>query len=76
MNIAAYALKDQIEEENQDVAKILFDENSAQKINKRITREQIDEKVKKTLERKKKNLEKIEAQMSNNKKTKKLSPLL
>jgi len=63
MNIAAYAVKDQIEEENQDIAKILFDENSAQKINKRITREQIDEKVKKTLERKKKNLEKIEAQM-------------
>ena len=63
MNIAAYAVKDQIEEENQDVAKILFDEISAQKINKRITREQIDEKVKKTLERKKKNLEKIEAQM-------------
>ena len=30
---------------------------------KRVTREQIDEKVKKTLERKKKNLEKIEAQM-------------
>ena len=63
MNIAAYAVKNQIEEENQDIAKILFDENSAQKINKRITREQIDEKVKKTLEKKKKNLEKIEAQM-------------
>ena len=63
MNIAAYAVKDQIEEENQDVAKILFDDNGTQKINKRITREQIDEKVKKTLEKKKKNLEKIEAQM-------------
>ena len=63
MNIAAYAVKDQIEEENVDVAKILFDETGAQKINKRITREQIDEKVKKALERKKKHLEKIEAQM-------------
>ncbi len=63
MNIAACAVKDQIEEENQDIAKILFDDNGAQKINKRITREQIDEKVKKTLEKKKKNLEKIEAQM-------------
>ena len=42
MNIAAYAIKDQIEEENQDVAKILFDDIGAQKINKRITREQID----------------------------------
>ena len=49
MNIASYAVKDQIEEENQDVAKILFDEVGAQKINKRITREQIDEKVKKNL---------------------------
>ena len=63
MNIASYAVKDQIEEENQNIAKILFDDNGAQKINKRITREQIDEKVKKTLEKKKKNLEKIEAQM-------------
>ena len=69
MNIAAYAIKDQVEEENQDVAKILFDENSGQKINKRITREQIDEKVKKTLEKKKKNLEKIEAQMYEQQKT-------
>ena len=63
MNVAAYAVKDQIEEENIDVAKILFDETGAQKINKRITREQINEKVKKALERKKKHLEKIEAQM-------------
>ena len=63
MNIAAYAVKDQIEEENQDVARILFEESGEKRINKRITREQIDEKVKKTLERKKKNLEKIEAQM-------------
>ena len=28
MNIAAYAVKNQIEEENQDIAKILFDENN------------------------------------------------
>ena len=63
MNVAAYAVKDQIEEENVDVAKILFDESGAQKINKRITREQIDLKVKKALERKKKHLEKIEAKM-------------
>ena len=64
MNIAAYAVKDQIEEENKDVAKILFDENIEKKINKRITREQIDQKVKMTLEKKKKNLEKIVAQMN------------
>ena len=63
MKIAAYAVKQHLEEENRDVAKILFDENNEKKINKRITREQIDEKVKKTLEKKKKNLEKIEAKM-------------
>ena len=63
MNIAANVIKDKIVEENQDIAKILFDENSSQKISKRISREQIDEKVKKTLEKKKKNLEKIEAKI-------------
>ena len=63
MNIAANVIKDKIVEENQDIAKILFDENSSQKISKRISREQIDEKVKKTSEKKKKNLEKIEAKI-------------
>ena len=37
MNVAASAVKDQIEEENMDVAKILFDESGAQRINKRIS---------------------------------------
>ena len=69
INIAANAVKDQLEKENQDVAKILFNEKSTKKTVKRITREQIDEKVKKTLERKKKNLEKIEAQMYEKQKT-------
>ena len=63
INIAATVAKDQIEKENNDVAKILFDEKSGKKATKRITREQIDEKVRKTLEKKKKNLEKIEAQI-------------
>ena len=63
INIAASAVKDQLEKENNDVAKILFDEKIGKKVTKRITREQIEEKVKKTLERKKKNLEKIEAQI-------------
>ena len=63
MTIAASVVKDQIEKENTDVAKILFDEKIGKKATKRITREQIDEKVKKTLEKKKKNLEKIEAQI-------------
>ena len=63
MNIAVSAVKEQLEKENNDVAKILFDEKIGKKVTKRITREHIDEKVKQTLERKKKNLEKIEAQM-------------
>ena len=63
INIAAYAIKDQLEKENQDIAKILFKDDSLKKINKRITRDQIGQKVKKILERKKKNLEKIEAKM-------------
>ena len=63
INIAASAVKDQLEKENQDVAKILFNEKNQTKTAKRITREQIDEKVKKALERKQKNLAKIEAQM-------------
>ena len=69
INIAADIVKDQIEKENQDVAKILFNEQKTKKNIKRITREQIDEKVKKTLEKKKKNLEKIEAQMYEKQKT-------
>ena len=53
INIAAYAIKDQLEKENQDIAKILFKDDSLKKINKRITRDQIGQKVKKILERKK-----------------------
>jgi len=63
MNVAASVVKTQIEEENMDVAKILFDDGGNKKITKRITREQIDQKVKKTLEKKKKHLEKIEAEI-------------
>ena len=69
MNIAVSAVKEQLEKDNNDVAKILFDEKIGKKVTKRITREQIDEKVKQTLERKKKNLEKIEAQMYEKQKT-------
>ena len=39
INIAATVVKDQIEKENNDVAKILFDEKSGKKATKRITRE-------------------------------------
>ena len=64
INVAAYLLKPQIQEENQDIAKLLFDDiiqNSSTK--KILTNKQIGEKVKKTLEKRKKNLEKIEAKM-------------
>ena len=64
INVAAYLLKPQIQEENKDVAKILFDEMTPIPSNKKIlSRKQIGEKIKKTLEKKRKNLEKIEAKM-------------
>ena len=64
INVAAYLLKPQIQEENQDIAKLLFDDIIQNPITKKmITNKQIGEKVKKTLEKRKKNLEKIEAKM-------------
>ena len=64
INVAAYLLKPQIQEENQDIAKLLFDDVIHNPITKKIvTNKQIGEKVKKTLEKRKKNLEKIEAKM-------------
>ena len=53
INVAAYLLKPQIQEENQDIAKLLFDDLAPSPNNKKIlTRSQIGEKVKKTLEKK------------------------
>ena len=64
INVAAYLLKPQIEEENKDVAKLLFDEMAPSPSTKKIlTRRQIGEKINKALEKKRKNLEKIEAKM-------------
>ena len=64
INVAACMLKDQIQEKNEDVAKLLFDELTPSPSNKKIlTRKQIGEKVQKALEKKRKNLEKIEAKM-------------
>ena len=61
INTAAFLLKDQIFEENQDVAKLLFDDISKSKKEKKtITRKEIDKKIKETLAKKKKHLEKIE----------------
>ena len=64
INVAAYLLKDQIQEENKDVAKLLFDD-IAPNINtkKIITRKEIGEKVQQALEKKRKNLERIEKEM-------------
>ena len=64
INVAAYLLKDQIVEENQDVANLLFDDIAKTKSDKKIlTGKEIGEKIKKTLEDKKKHLEKIEYEM-------------
>ena len=64
INVAAYLLKPQIQEENEDIAKLLYDDLTPNPNNKKIiTRKQIGEKVKKTLEKKRKNLEKIEEKM-------------
>ena len=61
INVAANLLKNQIVEENEDVAKLLFDDiNKAKSSKKVITGKEIGDKVKKALEAKKKNLEKIE----------------
>ena len=64
IDVAGYLLKEQIQENNEDVAKLLFDEFTPSPSAKRIlTRREIGEKIKKTLDKKRKNLEKIEAQM-------------
>ena len=69
INVAANLLKDQIVEENQDVAKLLFDDITKTKSEKKIlTGKEIGEKIKKTLENKKKHLQKIENEMYKNKK--------
>ena len=64
INVAAYLLKDQIQEENKDVAKLLFDDITPNITSKKIiTRKEIGEKVQKALEDKRKHLERIEKEM-------------
>ena len=64
MNVAAHLLKDQIVEENQDVAKLLFDDiNKAKSTKKVLTGKEIGEKIQKTLENKKKNLQRIQDEL-------------
>lgn len=64
INIAANLLKKRIQEKNGNVAKILFDELYTEPNSKKIiTRKEIGDKVNKTLEKRRKNLEKIEAKI-------------
>ena len=50
LNLAAHLLKDQIVEENQNVAKLIFDDIAKAKSTKKIlTRKEIGEKIQKTL---------------------------
>ena len=77
MNTAAFLLKDKIEEENKEVAKLLLDDINLNCSNKIITSKQIREKIKKTLHKKRKNLEKIEAKISEEQKiTNTFSPII
>ena len=64
INIAAGILKNRIQEKDENVAKILFDELYTEQNSKKIiTRKEIGDKVNKTLEKRRKNLEKIEAKI-------------
>ena len=64
MNYAQFKLKKQLKKENKLIADILFNgNNSTSKKFKPLTRREIDKKIKTTLERKRKKLQKIEYQI-------------
>ena len=64
MNYAQFKLKKQLKKENKLIADILFNgNNSTTKKYKPLTRREIDKKIKTTLERKRKKLQKIEYQI-------------
>ena len=63
INVAADKLKEQIKEENQDIAKLLFDDLEKKNNKKILTRKDIGEKVQKALNKKKEDIEKIEAKI-------------
>ena len=63
INTAARLLKNDIIKENKDVAQLLFNDINKSMDNKRLTGKQIGEKIKATLENKKKHLEEIEAKV-------------
>ena len=63
INVAAVMLKDQIIEENKDVAELLFNDINKKNKKKHLSGKQIGVRVKKVLDKKKKNLERIETEM-------------
>ena len=71
MNIAADKLKDQIKEENKVVAHLLFDDLKNKKNNNKkiLTRKHIGEKIKKALNKKKEDIQKIENKIFNKQKS-------
>ena len=73
MNVAANIIKGQMQQKDENIAKLLFDDLTP---NNKIflTRKEIGEKVEKALEKKRKNLEKIKAKIYEEQKKKKISP--
>ena len=63
MDVAGFLLKDQIQETNENIAKLLYDEFEPKSSKRILTRKEIGDKVTKALDKKRKNLEKIEAKM-------------
>ena len=71
MNVAANIIKSQMQQKDENLAKLLFDDIN---LNKKLfmTRKEIGEKVEKALEKKRKNLEKIKAKINEKQKKKEL----
>ena len=64
IKVAAVMLKDQIIEQNKDVAKLLFNDINKKNKKKILTTKQIGAKIQKFLDKKKENLQRIEATIS------------
>ena len=58
MDVAGFLLKDQIQETNENIAKLLYDEFEPKSSKRILTRKEIGDKVTKALDKKRKNLEK------------------
>ena len=73
MNVAANIIKGQMQQKDENLAKLLFDDLTPNN-KKFLTRKEIGEKVEKALEKKRKNLEKIKAKIYEEQKKKEISP--